>query len=95
MATKKANREQFESQTIPIDDNWQIVRADEYNWEIQRLIEGKWQFQGYYGNLLHAFTALPARLLGEAAKTSLSLIHGSQKAINERIERAANLAKWV
>lgn len=33
--TKRLKREGFQNQTIEIDDNWRILRADKLNWEVQ------------------------------------------------------------
>ena len=67
-ATKAAKTEQFKSQTVLIDDNWRIIRADSLNWEIQY----KGKFYGYFGDLCNAFRALPSKMLKESAKGTLA-----------------------
>lgn len=84
LETKKAKTAQFASQTIKVDDNWKIVRADELNWEVQ--FKGK--FKGYFGRLIDAFRALPAKMLGEEAQGTVADLTGLQKAINEHVENA-------
>lgn len=87
-ATIAANREAWESQTITIDDRWQIIRADTDNWAIQ--FKGK--IWGYYGKRLHsALEALPGAMLSEGIKPSETLKDGlkhvleCQKAILEAV----------
>jgi hypothetical protein len=84
IAAKKAQAAQFAAQTIVIDDDWRIVRADRLNWEVQF----KGQFHGYFGCLLSAFQALPAKMLDAEAKDSLQRIQEQARAINERIATA-------
>jgi len=66
--TLKAKAEKFRSQTIKVDENWSIVRADELNWQIrhkdQRAPYDKW----FFGTLRGALLALPDKMLGEEAK---------------------------
>jgi hypothetical protein len=87
IAARKAQAVQFAAQTIVIDDDWRIVRADRLNWEVQY----KGAFYGYYGRLLNAFQALPAKMLDAGAKDSLQRIQECQTAINERIATALKL----
>src|SRR5262252_9244635 len=67
-ATLKAKAEKFKSQTIRVDENWFIVRADELNWQIrhreQRAPFDRW----FFGTLRGAILALPDKMLGEEAK---------------------------
>lgn len=79
---------QYARQVIKIDDNWIVRRIDELNWGIERIIKGKPVFQGYYGTIIAAFKALPAKILSDEAKTSLACVMECQKAINDRIESA-------
>ena len=64
-ATLKAKAEKFKSQTIKVDENWSIVRADERNWQIrhkdQRAPYDKW----FFGTLRGALLALPDKMRGE------------------------------
>jgi hypothetical protein len=83
-ATKAVKAEQFKSQTIRIDDNWRIIRADALNWEIQY----KGRFCGYFGDLFNAFKALPGKMLKESAKGTLADVLERQRGILARIERA-------
>jgi hypothetical protein len=83
-ATKAAKAEQFKSQTVRIDDNWRIIRADSLNWEIQY----KGRFHGYFGDLCNAFKALPGKMLKESAKATLADVLECQRGILARIERA-------
>jgi hypothetical protein len=85
--TKKAKKEQFAAQTIRVDDDWQIVRADEINWEVQ--FKGK--FRGFFGSLPNAFDSLPAKMLGEQAQGDVAAVLGSQKAIQETIRKALSI----
>jgi len=84
LAAKKAQTEQFAAQTIVIDSDWRIVRADRMNWEVQF----KGQFNGYYGCLLNAFQALPGKMLDHEAKGALRDIQEQVKSCNERITTA-------
>ena len=83
-ATKAAKAEQFKSQTVRIDDNWRIIRADSLNWEIQY----KGRFYGYFGDLCNAFKALPGKMLKESAKGTLADVLECQRGILASIERA-------
>ena len=83
-ASRKANSAKYAGQVIHVDDDWKIVRADEYNWEIQK----KGKFKGYYGKLTEALKALNAHMLGDKAKGSLEDLIGLQKAIQNKIESA-------
>jgi hypothetical protein len=83
-ATKAAKAEQFKSQTVWIDDNWRITRADSLNWEIQY----KGKFCGYFGDLYNAFKALPGKMLKESAKGTLADVLECQRGILARIEKA-------
>jgi len=90
-AGNEAQRAAFAAQTIPINDRWRIIRADEQNWEVQK--DGK--FHGYYGKLPDAFRSLPATMLGEEAKTSLQAIMAALAGIRETIEQAVNRADFA
>jgi hypothetical protein len=83
-ATKAAKAEQFKIQTVRIDDNWRIIRADSLNWEIQY----KGKFYGYFGDIHNAFKALPSKMLKESAQGTLAEVLECQRAIVARIERA-------
>jgi len=84
---RKARRAQYDAQTIVIDPNWRILRTDCYNWEIQY----KGRFYGFYGRLLNAFQALPAKMLDEEVRGPLEAIKAQQEAINSRIATALKL----
>lgn len=86
-ATRDAKAAEFAAQTIEIDADWRIVRADELNWEVQY----KGKFDGYYGNLISAMKALPLKMLNSGAKNSVADVIERQKAIEQRIETALNL----
>lgn len=89
-ATQKAKQTRadksakYAEQTVTIDHEWKIVRADELNWEIQF----KGRFQGFYGTIVAALEALPAKMLGEVAKGSLNEVRRSVRAIQETIDNA-------
>jgi hypothetical protein len=87
-AAKDAAKARRLSQTIAVDENWRIVRADALNWEIQYKGESK----GYYGQLENALKALPAKLLHETAKNSLAEIQRSLEAIREAVVKAIQTA---
>jgi len=84
LETQRLNRIEYDKQTIVVDDNWKIVRADALNWQIQF----KGQEKGYYGRLSHAFEALVDKILLEEAKTSLNDTLELVKAIRRRIIEA-------
>ncbi len=88
LATRQAKKEQMQSQTVTIDENWRILRSDELNWEIQFHQRDKWTFQGYYGTISSALKALPAKMLSEIAKGSLSDVLRSLEGITATIEKA-------
>lgn len=81
-ATIKAKREAFEGQTIVIDENWRIIRADELNWEVQY----QEKFDGYFGSLKNAFNGLIKKMLSESAKKDLAQVLEVIKAIETKIE---------
>jgi len=83
-ATKQANKERFEAQTVTIDENWRILRSDPLNWEIQY----KGKFNGYFPTLSSVLKRLPAKMLDETAKGDLSEVLRSLQAIQEVIEKA-------
>jgi hypothetical protein len=83
-AAQKAQAAQFAAQVIVIDPNWRIRRMDRWNWEIQY----KGRFYGYYGRLLNALQALPAKMLDAEVLTSLATITDRQQAINSQIATA-------
>lgn len=93
--TKAANSAKFAAQIVTVDDNWRIVRADEFNWEIQHRIKGDWKSSGHYGRLTVALNALDGKMLGEEAKGSLNELIAMQKAIVEVIDQAAKSLKWL
>ena len=81
---KAANKAKFESQTIRVNDDWQIVRSDALNWEIQ--YQGK--FKGYYGRILDALKALPHKMLDEQSNNSLADVQRGLDAIHATIDKA-------
>lgn len=83
-ATREAKREAMASQTVTIDKHWRILRADPMNWEIQY----KGKFQGYYGTIVAALKALPAKMLDEEAKGTLNDLLRYAEGIRTTIERA-------
>ena len=83
-ATKAEMRARFDAQTVTIDENWSILRADELNWEIRY----KGKFQGFYGSIGGAIRALPAKMLSEDAKGTLKDVLRSLGAITATIEKA-------
>lgn len=84
-------RTSFAGQVVKVDEHWTVRRADELNW----MVEYKGKFHGFYGTILSAFKALPAKMVSEEAKTSLANVMECQKAINERIERSLWDAKSI
>lgn len=92
--TKAANRERFDAQTIKIDEQWRIVRVDEYNWQVQRN-EKPWPHVNYYGTLFSAMKALPATMLHLEAKNSVAEVRRLTIGIADKIEAAANRASFA
>ena len=88
-ATKQRLRECWNAQTIVIDKNWRVRRADQMNWEIQY----RGEFHGYYGSLASAFQALAPKMLGEEAKGPLEALIELHKDINRRIGMALSTAE--
>ena len=84
METKRQNKEAHAEQKVTIDENWTIQRVDPLNWEIRY----KDKFNGFYGTIVSALNALPAKMLSEEAKGTLKDVQTQQKAILERIEMA-------
>jgi hypothetical protein len=89
-ATKLANAEQFASQTITIDSEWQILRFDDMNWEVQ--FKGK--FWGYFSSLPAAFKALPAKMIDQNASGSIADVLRCVEGIAETIQAAVNRADF-
>jgi hypothetical protein len=87
-ATLKAKAERFMSQTIKVDENWSIVRADELNWQIrhkdQRAPYDKW----FFGTLRGALLALPDKMLGEEAKGTLDDVRRCYRGFCEAVLNA-------
>ena len=83
-ATLEARNAAFASQTVTVDQNWKIVRADEKNWEVQY----KGQFWGYFGSLVSAFKALPAKMLTQEAKGGIDELLAVHNDIIRRIDNA-------
>jgi hypothetical protein len=87
-ATLKAKVEKFRSQTIKVDENWSIVRADELNWQIrhkhQRAPYDKW----FFGTLRGALLALPDKMLGEEAKNAIADVSRCYRSFCEAVLNA-------
>jgi ribosomal protein L20 len=81
-ATMAAQKEKRQSQTIQVDENWRIVRADELNWEVQ--FEGK--FYGYFGNLKNAFSSLAVKMLSDVAANDLKKVLEKLNEIENKIQ---------
>ena len=81
--TKRRLAESWSQQTITIDQDWKIIRADELNWEIYY----KEKPQGFYSTIVAALKVLPAKMLSEVAKNDLATVISQQKAIVELIEQ--------
>jgi hypothetical protein len=87
-ATLKAKAERFKSQTIKVDENWSIVRADELNWQIrhkdQRAPYDKW----FFGTLRGALLALPDKMIGEEAKCTIADVRRCYRGFCEAVLNA-------
>ena len=87
-ATLKAKAEKFKSQTIKVDQNWSIVRADELNWQIrhkdQRAPYDRW----FFGTLRGALLALPDKMLGEEAKGTIDDVRRCYSGFCEAVLKA-------
>lgn len=77
----------LKTQVVMVDDDWRIVRFNEQNWMVQH--EG--QFSGYYGHLLDALQALPAKMLDPKAAGTLDQILELNRSIQARIEATLKL----
>src|SRR6516225_1098870 len=71
-ATLKAKAEKFRSQTIKVDKNWSVVRADELNWQIRRKDQRAPYDKWFFGTLRGALLALPDIATGEEAKNAIA-----------------------
>jgi hypothetical protein len=71
-ATLRAKAEKFKSQTIKVDENWSIVRADELNWQIRHKDQGAPYNKWFFGTLRGALLALPDIATGEEAKNAIA-----------------------
>jgi hypothetical protein len=83
-ATIAAQKEKRESQTIVIDEDWKIIRADELNWEVQ--FKGK--FYGYFGSVKNAFNGLLKKMLNASAQKDMAEILKRIEEIESKIEAA-------
>ncbi len=83
-ATIAAQREKREGQTIVIDKDWRIVRADELKWEVQF----KEKFDGYYGNLKNAFNGLLKKMISDSARKDVAEVLKRISEIEKKIEAA-------
>ena len=88
-AAKHAQQERFAGQVIKIDNTWTVRRFDEKNWTVEK----NGEFDGYYGSLVAAFSALPAKMLSEEAQSSLQLIYDNLKGIKLKITDALKKAE--
>jgi hypothetical protein len=84
IASRAATRERLKTQTVTINQDWRILRADPLNWEIQY----KTKFQGYYGTIGGALRALPDKMLNEQAKGTLTDLLRTVDGIQGMIEKA-------
>lgn len=82
-ATLEARSQEFSTQTVTVDANWRIVRADPKNWEVQF----KGDFWGYFGNLPSALCALPAKMLTAEARGDVKELVTIHMNIIERIQK--------
>ena len=82
-ATLEARSQEFSAQTVTVDANWRIVRADPKNWEVQF----KGDFHGYFGNLPSALCALPAKMLTAEARGDVKELVAIHKSIIDRINQ--------
>lgn len=78
---------QYAQQVIVVNEDWRIVRADAYNWEVRY----KGQFKGYYGRLMAAFQALPAKMLDATVRGTLEQILEQHAAVQRDIDTALKL----
>ena len=79
-------RQGLDSQTITIDKDWRIIRPDELNWELQY----KYKTKGYYSTIVNALSALPAKMLNEAARGTLDELLKIHREIIRKIENAVS-----
>lgn len=91
VAAKAAKAAARAEQIIEINEEWRIVRADEWNWEIK--FKGK--SKGYYGRLRHAFEALADKMIDQKPCNSVALVLNELKGIREVVEAAANRAVFA
>jgi hypothetical protein len=84
LKSKADKKARLESQTVTVDDNWRIRRSDPFNWEVQY----KKKFQGYYPSVSAAIRALPAKMLNEDARGTLTDVLRSAEGIVALVERA-------
>lgn len=103
MATNAANRERYDAQTVQIDENWRIIRFDEFNWRVQRLnlaLSGdQWQEYplggGYFGKLPDALKSIPSSMLNFEAVNTLASLGLSLNAISDKVDAAASRAVFA
>jgi hypothetical protein len=81
-ATCAAKKTQRESQTIIIDENWRIVRADDLNWEVQF----NEKFDGYYGSIKNAFNGLLRKMISDSARKDVAEVLKRLDEIEKKIE---------
>ena len=81
-ATIAAQREKREGQTIIIDENWRIVRADELNWEVQF----NEKFYGYFGSLKNSFNGLLKKMISDSARKDVTEVLKRIDEIEKKIE---------
>lgn len=81
-ATCAARKEKREGQTIIIDENWRIVRADELNWEVQF----NEKFYGYFSSLKNAFNGLLKKMISDSARKDVAEVLKRIDEIEKKIE---------
>lgn len=85
-ASRKANRNKFDSQTVVINKDWKIIRLDELNWQIVHTFNPEPWNRWYYGSLRAALAGLPDKMLSREDKTSIAEVTGSHRHIIKTIE---------
>lgn len=87
----RERRKEWDSQTIQVDDDWRIIRADEMNWEVQY----KGQFKGYFGRLVNALQDIPHKMLSKQAKGSIDELIGIMRRIETEVTTAMRINKLM
>lgn len=82
--SREAQTKFFASQIIKLNDNWKIIRDDEWNWAIIR--KGHEKYPWFYGKLSDALLSLPHKILDEKQIKDIKDVNRALDEIKQSID---------